>query len=245
MRCEQYGEVDESTLAGRTADSLGALVMWKRIWPLAHMALTLACVGCCIYLLWRDQDRGRDTGRQSEHADLTLRQFQHVKWLGGDYELPRGEDHCAVAILRFENGRFLGRVGGWAWSVPESGPRAVPFQVIWGPTATGPKMTVFTDGMSMTRSIADDLMGKVDGPVGRAFGSSNLGELRGLRVIGFAASNETRTGQEQSADVSVNNAAEAVETRKYVVVVALKPFPSAEEARQWALGTEERAEAPK
>ena len=208
--------------------------MRKRLWTVTHAGLTLACVACCAYLFWRDRDRGPDRrGRLSEEADLALRQFQQVRWLGGDYELPPGDDHCAVATLRFEDGRFVGRDYSWTWAAPSGGSRVVPYMVMWGLTPSGPRVVAFSGWVSM--SGKGESFVKLDGPIGRSIGQSDIGEVQGYRAIGFAASQELRSGPKTTGGGSAD-AARAIETHKYVAVLGVKPFATADEARDWAHG---------
>jgi hypothetical protein len=215
--------------------------MRKRFWSLAHVGLTLACVACCVYLLWRDRaregERARVAGRLSADADPILRLFHQVRWIGGDYELPAGEDHCGIAVLTFENGRFTGRHHPWAWSVPPGEPRAIPYQVVWGPTAAGPKTLIVGGGIGMSGGTRD--FTSLDGMVGRSYGTSNLGEVRGYRVVGLAGSMEARanspTDNEKAGAIH-----DALRTHRHVAALGVKIFPTAEDAKQWAHGATEK-----
>jgi len=209
--------------------------MRNRFWTLAHFTLTLSCIGCCAYLLVRDQRR--DQQRPSEHMDFALRHFHQVRWLGGDYALPTSQDHCVIAILRFEDGKFKERFGSWAWSPSSGESRTVPYMVMWGPTADGPQSVVFSGGMSMT-GILKKWFANLDGSIGRSHGVSDFGELRGYRVIGYAGSKEPRAGRDQPRAFS-SDVDSLIENHKHVGFLVVKHCASEEEAKRIANGRTE------
>lgn len=224
--------------------------MRKCILGIAHTTLTLACMGCCAYLLWKDQhgsDRwGRresfGPGRMSAEADYPLRYFQQVYWLGGDYELPAGEEHCAVVILAFEDGKFRGRRGGTVWSNPPGGRCAVRYLLMWGSGPDGTRYITVSEGNGIMRSGGkDDFFTGLGSVLHRSYGASHRGEIRGYRIVGYAGSEEMRAGQERyknnSGDIEL-----ALRTRERVVVMGVKPFPTREDAEHWIDGEEEPPE---
>src|SRR5262249_1075799 len=120
------------------------------------------------------------------------------------------------------------------WSVPPGGLRTVPFLVMWGPTPDGPKVEVFSDSIS-TSGTATEFFGRLDGPIGRSSGTSQLGEVRGYRVVGYAGWQGARAGEGKMGGVL--GALEVVlDTRKDGGVVGVKPFATADEAKHWAYG---------
>lgn len=207
--------------------------MCSKLWRVTHALLTLTAVGCCAWLAWREYHRP-DPYRHSSSADLTLRHFLDVRWIGGDYELPRGEEHCVVAVLRFEDGRFLGRFGGGVFSPGSGEPRVVPHYVMWGQGTEGKTRLV-----NLGYSSSNDLFfAKLDGGLGRSLGTASSESVRGYRVVGYAYSKETQAGKERYRDIMGDFDA-ALRTRRYVAVLGVKPFPTAQEAKDW-LNVEER-----
>jgi hypothetical protein len=212
--------------------------MRKRFWTLAHFALTLGCIGCCVYLFDRDLRREiEQKERTLEHTDFALRQFHQVRWLGGDYALPSGQDHCAITILRFEDGKYKERFGSWAWSASSGESRTIPYMVMWGPTADGTQSLVKSGAFSMP-GVQNKWFANLDGITGRSYGVSDLGELRGYRVIGFAGSKEPRAGRDQPKAFS-SEIDSLIENHKHVGFLVVKHCSSEEEAKQIAHGRPE------
>ncbi len=220
--------------------------MISRIWRVAHPLFTLTLVVCCAYLLWRDSHRpgfGRlsqpGPERLSTHEDTPLRNFLGVKWLGGDYELPKGEEHCAVVPLRFEDGKFRGREGGKVFSPQPDRSRVVPFYIMWGPGLKGTHVISGWPGM-WGSSNDNSFFAKLDKGVNRTYGpSAGFGEIRGYRVIGFATSSQTRAGQEKYGQIGGGDIDFALRTRQFVLVLGVKPFATEEEAKDWVYNQRE------
>jgi hypothetical protein len=221
--------------------------MLSRIWRVAQPILMLVLVACCAYLLWRDSYRpgfGRlstpDPGRFSAHSDFPVRNFLGVNWLGGDYELPAGEDHCAVVLLRFEDGKFRGREAGAVFSRRSGDSRVVPFYVMWGPGPKGTRVVSSWPGFEFNNS---PFFAHLNGGLGRSLGSAEgFGEVRGYRVIGYAMSSQTRAGQEPYQQISGHDIDFALRTRQFVLVLGLKTFATAEEAHDWLASKQDQAE---
>lgn len=216
------------------------VTMLRRLWAVAHVALTLACLGCCAYLLWRERDREREVARGREReatrrpavSDPALRQFHQVRWLGGDYELSPEWDHCGSAVLTFEDGRLTGVRHPRVCSIPPDGPRVVPYLVMWGPGPAGTRMATFSGWLAVSAE-RDDFFAKLDGPLMRSYGETDEGELRGYQVIGYAASREARA--EQKKDAPGDRAVDlTLRSHRYVAVLGVKMFGSEEDARLWA-----------
>jgi hypothetical protein len=217
--------------------------MRRAFWFLAHAVLTLVCVGCCAFLVWRDSSPGeywwarpeqRGAGRMSRGADLALRAFEQVNCLGGDYELPEPEEHCVVVRLRFEDGKLCERKSGMVWSVLPNGLRTIRYMVMWGPTPKGPRYLIYSEYIVTAWSGGlDKFFGDLDGTAARASGSTDLGEVHGYRVIGFAGSRELQAGQNPAQTLESNNVHDALRTRKYVLVLGVKPFATEKEAQDW------------
>lgn len=215
--------------------------MRKRFLTLAHAGLTLSCVACCVYLLWRDRHREQGHDRLSFGADVYLRHFHKVRWLGGDYELPAGENHCAIVVLKYQDGRYVGRHTSWHWSAESGESRVVPFMVMWSPTPTGPRSMTFSGGIWGFTSDSD-VFAKLDGALGRSHGPTSLGEVRGYRVIGYAGSSEAWAAPENAAG-ELAAFGHSLRDRKHVVVLGIKTFPTKDEASHWALGERELPDA--
>jgi hypothetical protein len=213
--------------------------MASRLWRVAHVLLTLTAVACCAWLVWREYHRP-DPNRHSTGADFALRNFLDVKWIGGDYEMPKEEDHCALVVLKFEDGKFRGREGGTVFSPQPGGSRVVPFYVMWGRGPEGTKVVSGQVGFWGT-SQKDQFFAKLDGGIGRAYGSTSLGEVRGYRVIGYGFSQQTQAGKERYRNISVDLES-ALDTRQAVVVLGLKPFPTQDEAKDWLYNHDEPAD---
>lgn len=210
--------------------------MWCRFWRVSQPLLTLAAVACCVWLVWKDQQRPtpeqqrRDLERHSSRADIPVRNFLEIKWLGGDYELPESDTHCVVAALQFGDGKFRGRYQATVFSPKPGESRVVPFYVMWGP---GPKGTRVVSGWPGIWSGAhrSEFFAKIDGGLVRVYGDKSTDEIRGYRVAGFAASRKTRPGID--ADIGFGDLNHAIETREAVVVLGVKPFPTQQEAERW------------
>lgn len=220
--------------------------MLSRIWRVAHPLLTLALVGCCAYLLWRDWHRpgfgghsAPDPARHSAHMDWPLRNFLGVNWLGGDYELPAGEDHCTVVMLRFEDGKFRGRQAGPVFSPRPGDSRVVPFYVMWGP---GPKGTRVVSGWPGNWSSSDNnpFFANLNGGLGRTYGSDDSRTtLRGYRVIGHAFSQQERA-ESKNPRVSSIYPDFNIQNRQFVLVLGVKTFATEKEAEDWAYTQDEK-----
>ena len=212
--------------------------MCCRFWRVLHPLLTLAAVACCAWLVWKDQRRP-DPARLSTHADIPIRNFLDVKWLGGDYELPANERHCAVMALQFEDGKFRGRSQGTVFSPEPGESRVVPFYVMWGP---GPKGTRVISGWPglWSGSHVNEFFAKIDGGLSRMYRGTPTDEIRGYWVIGFAASQKTRPGIDPG--IGFGDLKHAIETREAVVVLGIKPFPTHEEAKKWLFENNERGD---
>lgn len=214
--------------------------MLKRIWAVTHPLLTLAAVGCCTYLLTRPT-APLPSGRMSEDADFALRRFLGVKWIGGDYELPKGENHYAVVGLTFKDGKFVGRHGGAARSAEQTGSRVVPYTVMWGDTPNGLRVMSIEGSISSSWQ-GDEFFKNLDGGLSRTHGSSMLGEVRGYRIIGYIASRACQPGSEGHENSSGLGPDWQIQHRRYVFLLGIKPFASEQEARDWAYNVDEAAE---
>lgn len=179
-------------------------------------------------------------GHLSDDADYALRNFHEVRWLGGEYELPLTESHCAIAVLKFENGKFIGREHEWKWAASAGEPRTIPYLLMWGLGEGGTKLALFAGG---TRSVTqkNEFFGQLDGGLSRSYGKSNAGEIRGCRVIGFASSKEARPGREAFA-TSFGDLDQEIKNKKHVGVLVVKPFSSEEEASHWVYGRSSEVE---
>ncbi|MDY3557614.1 hypothetical protein R5W23_000141 [Gemmata sp. JC673] len=87
----------------------------------------------------------------------------------------------------------------------------------------------------------DEFFAKLDGPLLRCYGSTNNGEIRGYRVIGYAASNEERVDKDRKSDASeaINS---IFRTQRHVAILGVKTFDTEAEARTWANETIEGAD---
>ncbi|WP_162672644.1 hypothetical protein [Gemmata massiliana] len=213
---------------------------------MVHSLLTIALVGCCGYLLWRDSRRSdaessqrRMSERLSAHEDMPVRHFLDVKWLGGDYELPAGEDHCGVALLRFEEGKLTGR-RGIVFSPKPGASRVVPFYVMWGRGKDGPRV-VSGWPWNWGGSNGDPFYADLGDKLSRSYGDSPLGDLRGYRVIGHAVSKQLRAGREQFVDAVIGYE-DVIKNHQRVLVLGVKPFPTREEAEHWLDGPGDHAD---
>jgi hypothetical protein len=210
----------------------------------AHPLLTVLLALCFGYLLWRDSHRpgfgtlsAPESERLSDHADIPLRNYLGAKWLGGDYELPAGERHCAVVLLKFEDGKFSGRQGANVFSPRRGGSRVVPYYVMWGPGPNGFRVVNGWPG-AWSGSKGGLFYEQLDGGLVRSYGTADLGELRGYRVIGHAQSSQTRRGRDEHKN-HTGDVRFAIENFKCVLVLGIKPFASEEEARDWVLNPRE------
>jgi hypothetical protein len=220
--------------------------MCCRVWRVTHVLLTLAAVGCCGWLLWRDTHRpaaeqsllGPDPERPTFPADDALRSFLDVKSIGGDYQLPEGENFGVIALLLFEDGKFRGRRGAWQITGSSNGTRSVAYQLLWGRGTDGGTRLVCvtrTPNTTMTgtgrKEDAEFLAMRFEG-----FGTQPkpTEEVRGYRVLAHAISSEVREGQPGTfgrATVDINH-------RKTVAVVGVKTFPTFEQAHDCLVAKE-------
>jgi hypothetical protein len=211
--------------------------MCCRFWRVLHPLLTLAAVACSAWLVWKDQRRP-DPERLSTNADTAVRNFLDLRWLGGDYELPAGEHHCAVGVLEFEDGKFRRRRSGTVFSPKPGESRVVPYYVMWGRGHEGTRVVSGWPGSWMAIP-KDTFFANIDSAVSRAHGPVSLSDIRGYRVIGFAVSQQPRAGHESFA-TTFADLERALEKRQFVAVLGLKVVPTREEAEQWLYGTDER-----
>lgn len=194
--------------------------MFKRIWKVVHPLLTLAAVGCCVYLLLRPT-APIPSGRASDSEDRLLRGLLEIKRIGGDAELPSDVPHCALATFLYKDGQLDHRRNAYVFS-PNGGSRVIPYLVVWGPTPKGIRgMTV---DQAFTMSNADDIWATLDGPLSWCNGPVHAGEVHGFRIIGFAASGECRPGHEAMRNTSC------------VLMLGYKPFATRQEAEDYAYG---------
>lgn len=214
--------------------------MFARLRRNGHLLLTFLLCICCTFLLWRDSQRpgfpfkgDAPADRIPVGEDVFVRNFLGAKWLGGDYVLPQDVAHCAVVMLRFEDGKFRERMGGKVFSPVSGGSRLVPFYVMWGPGLKGTRVVSGWPGR-WSGSDNDERYTPLNHSVHRAFGSSRgFGELRGYRVYGFATSSVAREGREAQARTSSGDVGDALANHKHVLVLGMKPIPSEEAARGW------------
>ena len=118
--------------------------------------------------------------------------------------------------------------------------RVVPFYVMWGPGPNGPRVVSGWHGM-WSFSNGDAFHADLNGSLGRSYGDAPLGELRGCRVIGWAASQEQIPGREAWPTLQSEPVA-AIERHRRVLVLAVKPFATAEEANHWVYTRDEPAD---
>ena len=213
---------------------------YSRVWQVIHALFTVSLIGLCGFLLGRDRNRPQlGPEPDSAHADRHLRWFLDVKRMGGDYELPPGEEHCAVALLQFENGKFRRREHGYAHSCPPGGSRVVPYFVMWGPQPDGKSRVIYgTDYLFLCRFENSSFHAALDTGGLRSLGTPE--EVRGWRVIEFAISAKPREGKALNQSV-YDSAAAAIENCETVLVMGLKPFPTEKQAKEY-LNTDEPAD---
>lgn len=205
--------------------------MFKRVWRIAHPLLTLAVVGCCVYLLLRPT-APVPSDRVSASEDHHLRRFLDVKRIGGDAELPLDVRHVVLAVFLYQDGALDHRRGAYVFS-PDGNSRVIPYFVMWGATPRGVRGATVDQAFVM--SDADDIWAKLDGPHSNCFGTADLGEVQGFRIVGFAASSECRPGQEDKRNISAG-LKKTLEFRRYVLMLGYKPFATRKEAEDYSYG---------
>ena len=209
--------------------------MVKRVWKVVHPLLTLAAVGCCVYLLLRPtapvpSPSVATSGRASEEADRALRQFLNVRWIGGDAELPSEVEHCAYVLFTYADGHLASHLTSGVFS-PNGGSRVIPMMAMWGPTLQGYRGTT-----GIYVNVANPVWEKLDGQLSRSFGARHEGEVHGFRIFGYACSRECQPGWERARDVMGESAADAIKRRRHVLLLGYKPFATEEEARKYVNG---------
>jgi hypothetical protein len=208
-----------------------------RIRRVTHSLLTLALVGCCAYLLWREAHRSGvaqppapDSERAALPADEALHTSLDVKSIGGTYELPEGENYGVIALLHFEDGKFRGRQDAWQITGEPKGTRVVSYQLFWGKgPGGGTQVAVVTrTPTSGSRSISRKvpLLSGLNGHSLEAR-SAPSEEVRGYRVLGHIMSSEIRPGRSGSVGRADND----IENRQAVAVIGVKTFSTSEQAR--------------
>jgi hypothetical protein len=199
----------------------------------------------CGWLLYRDFQRPDpkrpDPNRDLEHADIRIRNFLNVRWLGGDYELPADVEHCGLGVLMIEDGKYVDRHPGTVFSPWPGGSRVVPYYVMWGPNHKGTTRLIYGWPGSWASSDGDEFFAHLDGGAYRQVGSPQLEEYRGYHVIGYAFSREARQGQEEKAKL-FGSLQLALESRKYVAILGLKTFSTRHDADSWYTGRREPAD---
>src|SRR2546430_115080 len=116
--------------------------MRSRIWPVTHATLTLAAVGCCAWLLWREShrpqaapdrpDTSTDSDRPAFTADVALRGMLGAQSFEGEFTLPEGHTRVVIALLWFEDGKFRGRRETSEFLADTKEGRTVSYQILWG-----------------------------------------------------------------------------------------------------------------
>ena len=201
--------------------------MIRRVWRVVHPLLTLAAVGCCGYLLLRPT-APVPSGRASEEADYTLRHFLGARWIGGDYELPAGEQYAVVLLMEFKEGEYRRTYLRRVWDAKHDG-RVLRTQLMWGEGPNGKRAVLIDWGMTTyTGEFAE-----LDGPLGRIYGAAKCDEVRGFRAVGYASSKDIRAGYERLENIGGLDCAEIIESRKRVLVLGVKPFPDEASAEQY------------
>ncbi|MFY7952950.1 MAG: hypothetical protein ACOVT5_10610 [Armatimonadaceae bacterium] len=200
--------------------------MVKRVWKVVHPLLTLAAVGCCVYLLLRPTS-SPTPDRANEELDEAVRAFVHLRWIGGEYELPHGERFAVVTLMEFKDGEFKRTYFQRVWDATVDGQR-VRTRLVWGEGPTGKKALLIDGG---TTGYDGDFA-ELGGPLGRIYGAARCDEVRGFRAIGFASSKDVRPGHEQVEEIGGLTCSETVESRKRVLVLGVKPFPDKATAEQ-------------
>lgn len=200
--------------------------MLSRIWRVLHPLLTLAAVGCCVYLLVRPT-APVPHGRASEEADHALRMFSGVRCIGGDYELPDGERYAVVVLMEFKEGEYRRNYFSRVWDVKQDG-RVLQTLFMWGNGPAG-KQAALIDG-GMTTYTGD--FAELEGPWQRAFGPGPCQEVRGFRAVGYASSKDCRVGHERVENIGGLKCTETIESRKRVLVLGVKPVSDEVTAEQ-------------
>jgi hypothetical protein len=215
----------------------------KRYAKSIHVILTFFAVGACIYLLIRDRSRAsqervkeRLSERFSWNGDFAVRQFLGVKWIGGDVELPEGHDHCGVAILKFENGKYKGWGYRTAFSLQPGQSRVIPCVYMWGPNHDGYRDFWFSNGMAMTSSGGKEESLKVLVGLTRRYGvmdtkDSNILGYHGIGSAHSQSENQPIHFKENESDYEFES-----KRYQYFIVMGVKLFASEEEAKKWQFG---------
>lgn len=212
-------------------------------WRGIHLLLTLSALGCCLWLLWRDQHRPNPeltslpgSDRSQLQADSALRSFLDVKSFGCNFNVPEGDNYGVISLLRFEDGKFRGRGyrDAWAFTLKPGEPRSVSFTLLRGRRSDG-KMRVVgvtrtSDSESTSfRDVEEEFLLKLD------VGISSSGDsetVRGCRVLGYLFSTKSRAGKSgQFGSLELT-----LEHRQTVAVIGVKTFPDADQASEWQLG---------
>ena len=212
-------------------------------WRGIHLLLTLSALGCCLWLLWHDQHRPNpdptsrpDSDRFKLQADSALRSFLDVKSFECNFDVPEGDNHGVITLLRFEDGKFRGRKYGdaWAFTLKTGEPRSVSFSLLRGRRSEDKMRVVGVTRTSDSETTSfrdrdDEFWSKLDGASSSPGGSETV---RGYRVLGHLSSTMSRAGKSgQFGSLELT-----LEHRQTVAVIGMKTFPDADQASEWQLG---------
>src|SRR5262249_46158751 len=157
---------------------------------------------CCVWLLSKEvrpnlraEQSRSDTPFQPLLADAALRSFLDVKAIQGEYEAPEGDTFAEMALMRFEDGKFIDQetLSFPINRVPNS--RVGSYCLLWGrPTEQWRGiLAVRTSNATLASSCGggnSGFLSRLDGQ----YSSGPSGVVRGYRSLGVMTSTQQRNG---------------------------------------------------
>ena len=208
--------------------------MLKYVHLVGTLLLTMVCLGCCGYLLWKDRQPQYEPPPPTSEPphiveDLLLRRFLGVRSVGGHYELPLSHTVCQVQLLKFENGKYVGWSGSTAGLLDKDRSAMIPIYMMWGPTPTGVRATILMEENTSTNQ--NDFFAKLDGSILVNNGKQKADTLGPYQVAGYATSESIQPGIDRNT--FSENVKSVIHERQSVAVLVFKSFETWDDQHQF------------
>jgi hypothetical protein len=154
-----------------------------------------------------------------------------MRSINGTYELPPGESYGVLVLLRFEDGKFRGRLFTQQLTGSMEGSRFVSYQLLWGKVPAGGYRMVGVTAFPGGAHTGIAPIEKGEFLPGLENGHQTVGgndEVRGYHVLASVSGKETRAGKEASAG-RYESIEFMIDTRRFVAVLGVKTFPTQEQ----------------
>ena len=202
--------------------------------------LTLAALGCCGWLLWKDMKPSvaQVEGPRPEpvpvapvrpvlYADEAQRVWHRLQSVDGTYEFPPEEQFGLLVMLKFEDSKCRGRLCEVMVPSSTAGTRTVAYQLVWGTAPDGSdRLAVVTKSdrgtsTQLSPKKEDGFFSRLGKESHTSIGGSD--KVRDYRVLAMVSSAEVRAGKEAFAN-DFRNVEFMIDTRQVVAVVGIKTF---------------------